>query len=514
MAVNNVPFSESAAFKSMQELDDNALLREYVERGSEEAFAALVARHVNKVYSIALRQTRNPHQAEEITQAAFAILAKKSGALPKTAIVSGWLCRTAQLTAVTFLRSEIRRGRREQEAYMQTFLNETESDAWPQIAPLLDVAMAGLSETDHHAIVLRFYDGKSMREIGVALGANEETAKKRVSRAVEKLRQFFTKRGVVVPAAVLTAAISANSVQAAPAALATTATAVAIAKGATASASTLTLIKGALKIMAWAKAKSTVAVGLGVLLAAGTVTVAVKKIEKAAATSPDRWRAANLNLQTLEELPPQVRILPSAVSGPRRRAVRGSGNGSDRKIAGLGFGVPAIFAAAFARNDARIIFDFEAPTNRYDFICTLASNQGAALQNELQREFGVAAKLEMRETDVLLLTMRNPKAAGLQPSTAPRNAPGSFQGQGRGQLSGKNVALANLANDLEQRLGIPVVDETRLENGRFDFDLTWEQSGPMLNIDGLKQALSNELGLELIPGRKSVEMVVVNKPSN
>src|SRR3954464_9962566 len=215
----------------MLELDDSLLLKEYVERGSDEAFATLVERHINKVYSIALRHTRNAHQAEEITQAVFVILARKSRQLGKRVILSGWLCRTARLSAVTFVRSEIRRARREQEAHMQNLLNETESEVWPQIAPLLDAAMAGLSATDRHAVVLRFFDGKSMSEVGAALGASEEAAKMRLGRAVEKLRRFFTKRGVVLPVAVLTAAISANSVQAAPAMLAKTATTVAFAKG-------------------------------------------------------------------------------------------------------------------------------------------------------------------------------------------------------------------------------------------------------------------------------------------
>ena len=142
------------------------------------------------------------------------------------------------------------------ERYLQAMVNKAESEVWPQIAPLLDAAMAGLSEADHDAVVLRFFDGKSMKEIGAALGASEDAAKMRVNRAVEKLRLFFTRRGIVCPAAALTAAISANSVQAAPAALAKTATAVAIADGATASTSTLTLMKGALKIMAWTKAKT------------------------------------------------------------------------------------------------------------------------------------------------------------------------------------------------------------------------------------------------------------------
>lgn len=103
----------------MHELDDNALLREYVERDSEEAVAALVTRHINKVYSVALRHTRNPHSAEEITQAVFVILAKKANQLQRHAALSGWIYQTARLTAVTFLRSEIRRARREQEVHME-----------------------------------------------------------------------------------------------------------------------------------------------------------------------------------------------------------------------------------------------------------------------------------------------------------------------------------------------------------------------------------------------------------
>src|SRR5436190_8233663 len=150
----------------MQESDDIALLREYVEHNSGDAFSALVARHVNKVYSVALRHTGNPHAAEEITQAVFVILVRKARHLSKGVILSGWFYQTARLTALTFIRSEVRRARREQEAYMQTGLNETESEIWPQIAPLLDIAMAGLNEKDRHAIVLRFFDGRNVREVG------------------------------------------------------------------------------------------------------------------------------------------------------------------------------------------------------------------------------------------------------------------------------------------------------------------------------------------------------------
>jgi RNA polymerase sigma factor (sigma-70 family) len=112
----------------MQELDDIGLLRRYVHGNSEEAFAGLVTRHINKVYSVALRHTRNPHQAEEITQAVFVILAKKARGLGSRVVLSGWLYQTARLTSVTFLRSEIRRTRREQEAHMQNVVDEPAMD--------------------------------------------------------------------------------------------------------------------------------------------------------------------------------------------------------------------------------------------------------------------------------------------------------------------------------------------------------------------------------------------------
>ena len=265
----------------MLELDDNLLLKEYVEHGSEEAFARLVARHVNKVYSIALRHTRNAHQAEEITQAVFVLLARKSRQLDKRVILSGWLCRTARLSAVTFVRSEIRRTRREQEAHMQNLLNESESEVWPQIAPLLDAAMAGLSESDHDAVALRFFDGKSMKEIGAALGASEDATKMRVNRAVEKLRSFFTRRGIVCSAAALTAALSANSVHAAPIGLAVTISTAAVHAGLTLT-TTATATATVTKAMAMASTPKALIAGIvAVACTAGVGTYVVQQMTAA-----------------------------------------------------------------------------------------------------------------------------------------------------------------------------------------------------------------------------------------
>jgi len=163
---------------------------------------------------------------------------------------------------------------------MESLLNAPSTNVWQQIAPLLDDAMGRLSENDRDVVVLRFFQNKSAAEIGDVLGIDPSTAQKRITRAVGQLRTFFAKRSVAHSTELITEAISANSVQAAPVALAKTVTAVATAKGAVASASTLTLIKGALKIMAWTKAKTTIVVGVAVIVAATTGTIVIKAINR------------------------------------------------------------------------------------------------------------------------------------------------------------------------------------------------------------------------------------------
>ena len=252
----------------MNEPDDITLLREFAANESEVAFAALVSRHLNLVYSVALRSIGNAHAAQEISQAVFIILARKAKSLGSKTILSGWLYQTTRLTAANFLRGEIRRQNREQEAYMQSTLNDSEPEAWRQVAPLLDDAMTRLSEGDRNAIVLRFFENKNLRDVGAGLGVNEDAAKMRVTRAVEKLRKLFVKRGVVLSAVAIAGAVTANSVQAAPVELAKSVTAMAMMKGVAASDSTLTLVKGTLKIMAWTKIQSAIIVAVGILLVA------------------------------------------------------------------------------------------------------------------------------------------------------------------------------------------------------------------------------------------------------
>ncbi len=260
----------------MDNLTDMGLLREYADRRCESAFAVLVSRYVNLVYSAALRKAVNPSAAEEITQAVFVILAKKAGRIPKQTILSGWLYQTARFTAASFLKSEARRARREQEAYMQTDLRSASDETWQRLAPLLEDAMGQLDERERAAVVLRFFEEKSFAEVAAAAGVSENAAQKRVARALENLRGHFSQRGVSSTTSNIAAAISAHSVHAAPAALAKSVAAVAVAQGTACGGSTLTLIKGALKIMAWTKAKMAIVAGVAVVLAAGTATVVLE----------------------------------------------------------------------------------------------------------------------------------------------------------------------------------------------------------------------------------------------
>src|SRR5688572_26738516 len=117
--------------------DDMDLVREYAANKSESAFATLVARHVNLVYSAALRQVRDPHLAQEATQTVFIILARKADSLRSGTILSGWLYRTARFVSATALKQETRRHRREQEAHMQSTLHDSAADStWEQLAPV------------------------------------------------------------------------------------------------------------------------------------------------------------------------------------------------------------------------------------------------------------------------------------------------------------------------------------------------------------------------------------------
>jgi RNA polymerase sigma factor (sigma-70 family) len=245
--------------------NDLDLLRQFARDQSQDAFTALVNRHVNLVYSAALRQVRSPQLAEEIAQSVFADLAHSAPRLQPDTILTAWLYAVTRRTAVDAIRKESRRQLREQIAVEMTDMNAT-TDDWKQIAPLLDEAIAALDETDRAAVLLRYFENKSLREVGQTLGTTDDTAQKRVSRAVERLRDFFTQRRVTLGAGGLAAVISANAVQAAPAGLAAVISATTLAGTAVA---TSTLVAATKTIAMTTLQKTLVTATIAVIAGAG-----------------------------------------------------------------------------------------------------------------------------------------------------------------------------------------------------------------------------------------------------
>jgi RNA polymerase sigma factor (sigma-70 family) len=250
--------------------EDCQLIKEYTEKQSDAAFEKLVDRYVNLVYSAAIRQVKDPHLAEEITQTVFIILARKAKTLGPKVILSGWLYRTAQYISGDALRNLRRRQKREQEAYMESITQESGTEAtWEEIAPLLDEGLADLREMERDALIMRYLENKSVKEVGEALRLRERAAQKRIMRSLEKLHSFFLRRGVTASASTIAGAMSIAAVQAAPANLAASAVAATKASGLT--ATTAALVQSGLKHIWWAnlQAKFALQVACAVALVCG-----------------------------------------------------------------------------------------------------------------------------------------------------------------------------------------------------------------------------------------------------
>ena len=282
------------------ETDDRSLLRQYAERHSQEAFAALVSRHVNLVYSVALRQVRSPQLAEDVAQSVFTDLARQAPRLAPNTILAAWLYQVARRTAIDVVRHESRRQLREQVAVEMNNMNAAdlsrrtpmEAD-WTHVEPLLDEAMHALDDTDRAAVLLRYFENKSLREVGETLGTSEDAAQKRVSRAVEHLREYFTKRGVTVGAGGFAVVISTNAVQAAPAGLAATVSSAAVLAGTTVAATTTATITKAIAMTTLQKT---------LIIATITVTVGTGFYEaRQASTLRDQVQISQEQIQALQQ---------------------------------------------------------------------------------------------------------------------------------------------------------------------------------------------------------------------
>lgn len=265
--------------------------------------------------------------------------------------------------------------------------------------------------------------------------------------------------------------------------------------------------------MAWTKAKMAIAVGVGVLLAAGTTTVVVKK-NKNHETVPQRsdanfqWQVESYGSELLNQAPPLVEIVPTKFPNG------GSYINAYDKTMGIGNLFIYIIEDAYGAGHTRTIVSTLLPSGKFDFISSLPSGAMEALQQKLKTEFNVVAKREMIETNVLLLAVKYPNVQGLNQSISTTR----YTGNNPGRLSCTNQPLSILADMLEGRFRIPVIDQTGLTN-RYDFNLTWDEYGKKIgnsypdypNLKGLKQALLDQLGLELVPTNMPIKMLVVEK---
>ena len=258
------------------------MLAEYAANGSEEAFRELVARYIDLVYSTAVRLVNgDTHRAEDVAQTVFADLARLAGKFSQDVMLGGWLHRRTWHVATTLMRSERRRQNRERQAAEMNTLQDNPEGQFERIAPLLDEAINQLGASDRAAIVLRFFEHRDLRAVGVALGSNEDAAQKRVSRAVEKLRCHFARRGIAASSTVIASVIAAHAVHAAPAGLASAVTTASLAGAAGSSSFGLTSI--------WLKTmlvNKTALIAAAVILTATAVSISTVKTQHARANVP------------------------------------------------------------------------------------------------------------------------------------------------------------------------------------------------------------------------------------
>ncbi|HYE32683.1 MAG TPA: sigma-70 family RNA polymerase sigma factor [Methylomirabilota bacterium] len=238
----------------MEERTDQELLTEFASRKSDDAFALLVQRYIDLVYSVAVRRLGCPTNAHDVVQAVFLILAKKAAHLSSQTTLPAWLYRTTLYACADFLKLEARRREREKAYTMETSDTAEKESSWQLVAPHLDSALERLAEKDRLAIILRFFRGSSFKTIGETLGVSEDAAQKRVDRALGKLKAGLAGSCGQFSVLFLASMLSQYSVLAAPPSLALT-TAAAVSGAGTSSLSVIAVMKSTLKTLFWSKAK-------------------------------------------------------------------------------------------------------------------------------------------------------------------------------------------------------------------------------------------------------------------
>jgi uncharacterized protein (TIGR03435 family) len=271
--------------------------------------------------------------------------------------------------------------------------------------------------------------------------------------------------------------------------------------------------------MAWTKAKTAIAVGAGLLLAAGTATLTVKEVShyrqetiwnQIIPSSDAEDSRVSQDMQQLQSARPAVSIRPTKFDSNMFVIL-----GSYGKTLGIYRPFREVLSRAYDISPCCIVPLTPLPRGNFDFIVSGQNPPKNALQMEIKSKYGLVGRRETREMDVMLLRVRRPNAPGLIPSAVPGP---SLSFWSAGHLRRSNGPIRFFVNDIQQYLQIPVVDQTGL-TGRYNYDikwddqLNWDDAGQWYyaNTNGMKQAVLDQLGLELVPGRAPVEVLVVEK---
>ncbi|MBL9173943.1 MAG: sigma-70 family RNA polymerase sigma factor [Verrucomicrobiales bacterium] len=420
---------------------DRELVGCYAREGSEAAFRALVSRHVNLVFGAALRQTGDPGIAEEITQNVFVALAQKAPRLAGHETLAGWLHRTAILEAKSRLRSELRRQRREDTAAALAQIQSAGTSPAEDLSPVLDEGLLQLREPDRLALILRYLEERSLRDVGRALGIEEDAARKRVDRALIRLAGFFRSQGFAVPAGAGAAVLAQSSTVAAPVGLAAAASQAGLAAG-TAGTGLASLLTVSLM-----KLSSLQTAGLCALVVAAPLAWQWNQHRELRVRESLAFAAASASAQEREDLSGRIGRLRSELDDARAQSAESrTGPGARPSV---------------ARSAAADVYrwDDQSPVVRVpkDLLKRISIPAVTSRRGELTEQIRVALQMNDTEAatvqasmDRMLEGVRAAEAAGMKPV-----APSSADLDGRApedvrvfEVSGDAEVISKLRKDM------------------------------------------------------------------
>jgi RNA polymerase sigma factor (sigma-70 family) len=451
--------------------DDITLLRRYATAApdGQAAFAQIVNRHINLVYSAAARQVRDKHLAEDVAQAVFLVLAGKAADLSPDIVLSAWLLKTTRFASLDAIKSNNRRQKHERLAGAQKAVHMTGDTAASQdpsrqiqrteLETHLDGALSRLTDAGRTAIALRYFERQSFAAVGQRLGISEEAAKQRVGRGLDKLRSVLGRHGVNLSVEMLGSALAASAVRPAPAHLAE---AVMTSAGTgLAAAGPAAIAKSTMVLLAWSKTKIAAMAVLSMTLLGG-VGVAVHHF----------WlgmmREETVAVGARVAAPPfQMQLTPGRTARPSTATIRGVVMGTDGK--------PAAGAEVFAAT-----------------VSTPVSVYAAVSGNVASTKTGADGSFQLTPADEPLAIVARTQGAVAQALVKDLKTNPVMTLKEWGRLEGM------------LRAGSRVLPNARVHVVQDDVSGTWQEWHIMHEIDGRSDAAGHFAFDHLAPGQSIV----------